>query len=48
MKKKKRVRFANEDTNNLRIRFEQVMNQTFTIDEQKKIGDTLGNYQTML
>lgn len=48
MKKKKRVRFANEDTNNLRIRFEQVMNQTFTIDEQKKMGDTLGNYQTML
>lgn len=47
-KKKKSVRFANDDTNNLRVRFEQMMNQTFTVDERKRMGDMLADYQTML
>lgn len=48
MKKKKSVRFANEDTNNLRVRLEQMMNQTFTVDERKRMGDMLADYQKML
>ena len=47
MNRTKRVRFTNED-NNLRIRFEQMMNQTFAVDERKKTGDMLADYQTML